>query len=363
MSIDSDTETNPDTGEEWSLKRLLSEVVGSGPNSADDMTREQARDAFARILAGEPAPATLGAFLLANRWKRNRPEELASFVDVMRERSVTRAIPDADPVDCGANYDGKRETALLGVGAGVVAAAAGTPVVVHSSDRVPATRGDVYKHVLDELGVETDLEPEESAAMVDETGFGFYYQPRFNPRIHALLERREDVSVRTAINTIETLANPADADVHIGSFFHLTFAKKVVNTLVESETQDLDRVIMFQGLEGYDDVRPGRAKVAEWNDGTLDDYEIETGALGVGVESGDLGVENVAVDSARITREVLDGDRYDRFTDTIALNAAVRLYAGDQVADVEEGYELAHKTITDGDAATVLCELRAFNPP
>lgn len=170
---------------------------------------------------------------------------------------VEYAEPDADPVDCGANYDGKGRSAILGVAAGVVAAAAGTPVVVHSGDRVPTQKQDAYKHVLDELGVHTELTPSDSADMVDETGFGFYYQPAFNPAIDDLFDRRDQMGVRTFVNTIETLANPAGASVHLGSFYHLAFAKKVVDTFVESEFHDLDRVLMFQGMEGYDDVRPG----------------------------------------------------------------------------------------------------------
>jgi len=121
---------------EWPLKRLMTEVCGSGHKSADDLTREQARDAFERIIAGEPDPTTLGAFWLSNRWKRNTPTELAAYTDLMCEH-VDTAAPDCDPVDCGANYDGKGRSAILGVGAGIVAAAAGTPVVVHSGDRVP----------------------------------------------------------------------------------------------------------------------------------------------------------------------------------------------------------------------------------
>jgi len=44
--------------------------------------------------------------------------------------------------------------------------------------------------------------------MVDETGFGFYYQPAFNPAIDDLFDRRDQMGVRTFVNTIETLANP-----------------------------------------------------------------------------------------------------------------------------------------------------------
>jgi len=346
---------------EWPLKRLMTEVVGSGVKSAEDMTREQASEAMERILADEPDPTTLGAFWLANRWKHNDAEELAAFTDVMCER-VEYAEPDVDPVDCGANYDGKGSTAILGAAAGIVAAGAGTPVVVHSGDRVPTQKQDAYKHVLDELGVATELTPGDSAEMVDETGFGFYYQPAFNPAIDDLWERRDQMGVRSFVNTVETLANPAGADVHLGSFYHLAFAKKVIETFERSERQDLSRVIMFQGMEGYDDIRPGYTKVAEWTDGDFTDYEIETPEYGMDFEEADLEVDadDVAGESAHITREVLDGDRTDHWYDAVALNAAFRIYAGGDADSLEAGLDLARAAIDDGDARAVLDDLQEF---
>jgi len=369
---------------EWPLKRLMTEVCGSGHKSAEDLTREQAREAFERIIAGVPDDTTLGAFWLANRWKRNTPTELAAYTDLMAEH-VDGFAPDCDPVDCGANYDGKGRSAILGVAAGCVAAAAGTPVVVHSGDRVPTQKQDAYKHVLDELGVPTELSPRTSARMTDETGFGFYYQPAFNSTIDELFERRDRMGVRTFVNTIETLANPADADIHLGSFYHLAFAKKIVDTLVESEHHDLDRVLMFQGMEGYDDIRPGLTKVAEWNrdpqrgserasgDGTepraagdsddgdrFDAFEIKTTDYGMNFESEDLHVANVAVDSAAITDAVLAGERDDQFADAIALNAALRIYAREDVDSLSAGLTAAREAIADGSAAAVLDDLREF---
>ncbi|RZH69168.1 anthranilate phosphoribosyltransferase [Natrinema altunense] len=351
---------------EWPLKRLMTEVVGSGPKSADDMTRAQAREAFQRILSGEPDATTLGAFWLANRWKRNNPEELAAYTDVMREESVVTAEPDADPVDCGANYDGKDTSAILGVGAGVVAAAAGTPVVVHSGDYVPSQKATAYKHVLEELGVRTELEATESADMVDETGFGFYYQPAFNPGVDDLYDRRDRMGVRTFVNTIETVANPANADVHLGSFYHLAFAKKLTDLIKESDQLEYSRAIFFQGMEGYDDIRPGYTKVAEWDqvgdDGeeSFADYEIETAAYGMEMERSDLAVDDMATDSASITEAVLAGDRDDHFADAIALNGAFRMYARQDVDSLEDGLEQAREVIADGSAQAVLEELQAF---
>lgn len=334
------------------LKDLMNHV-GSGPKSAEDMTYKQAFEAFETILDGDYEDTTLGAFLLANRWKRNTPEELAGFVDAMRER-VKIHEPSVNPVDCGANYDGKRDTAITGVGAGLVAAAAGTPVVVHSGDRIPTHEGAVYKHVLDELGIKTELSPSESAEMVEESGFGFYYQPRFNPAVHNLLPRRRDMGVRTFINTIETLANPAGAHVHLGSFYHLAFAKKIIDTVNTSDI-NMDRVTMFQGLEGYDEIRPGYTKVAEW-DGELSDYEIQTGDYGMDFERDSLNVGDVANDSARITREVLTGERHDEFKDAILLNAALRIYARNDSPTLKDGLDKAHEVLNDGSAQSVLEE-------
>ncbi|CAI49622.1 probable phosphoribosyltransferase (homolog to anthranilate phosphoribosyltransferase) [Natronomonas pharaonis DSM 2160] len=345
---------------EWPLKRLMTEVVGSGHKSADDMTREQASDAFRRILDGEPDETTLGAFWLANRWKRNTPEELAAYVDVMDE-GIESAAPECDPVDCGANYDGKGRSALLGVASGLVAAAAGTPVVVHSGDRVPTQKQDAYKHVLDELGVRTELAPAESASMTDTVGFGFYYQPNFAPEVAGLEDRRDQMGVRTFVNTIETLANPADASVHLGSFYHLPYAKRLINTFDAAETATVDRVVMFQGMEGYDDVRPGSTKVAVWNEGKdIDDFDIETPNYGMDFEGEDLAVDDVAADSAAITESVLAGERTDEFADAVAVNAALRIYAGGDADDIDAGLDAAREALESGAAAERLSTLQSF---
>ena len=353
----------PETAEfgEWPLKRLMTEVVGSGVKSAEDLTRDQATDAMRRILAGEPDHTTLGAFWIANRWKHNVAEELAAYADVICE-DVVYAEPDADPVDCGANYDGKGDTAILGAAAGIVAAGAGTPVVAHSGDRVPTQKQDAYKHVLDDLGVRTEIDPGTSADMVDDTGFGFYYQPEFAPHVHGLHGRRDQVGVRTFLNTVETILNPARADVHLGSFYHLAFAKKITDTFDLMDTRSPGRVVMFQGMEGYDDIRPGYTKVGEWADGEFTDYEIETPEYGMDFDSEDLEVDpdDVAGDSAELTAEIVAGDRDDHFADAVALNAAFRIYARDDADSLDEGLDRARESIDSGAAAAVLDDLRAF---
>ncbi len=350
----------PDT-ESWPLQRLMTEVVGTGIKSAQDLTRPQATAAMRQILAGDPDPTTLGAFWLANRWKHNTPEELAAYADVMMEQTQV-ARPAVDPVDCGANYDGKGRTAILGVIAGLIAAGAGTPVVVHSGDRVPTQKQDAYKHVLDALGVRTELQPAESAEMTDAVGFGFYYQPAFAPHIAALTDRRDQMGVRTFINTIETIANPAGAHVHLGSFYHLAFAKKIVDTFAAMEHDSPRRVVMFQGMEGYDDIRPGYTTVGESTDGKFTDYTIEPDRYDLTFTEEDLAVEgaDVAGASARITEAVLAGEASAPVRDAALLNAALRIFAREDAPSLEDGIEMARESLTGGAASRVLEQARRF---
>ncbi len=346
---------------EWTLFDLNQNVIGSGPKTAGDLTADQASEAMVQMLNQDYHPTTLGGFLLANRWKTNNTEELVAYTDTMRRHSVNSVAPDVDPVDCGANYDGKVRTILLSVAAGLVSAAAGTPVAVHSGDRIPTKHGATYGTVLNELGVQTEVTPEQSARLLDETGFGYYYQPAFNPKLDNVLDDRNQLGLRTLFNTVETFMNPADATVHLGSFYHLSYAKKTVDTMTESEEQQVERVFMFQGLEGYDDIRPGYTKAAEWREGELHESEIETPDYGLDLEEEDFEVEEVTSESARVTEDVISGERDGPFFRATALNAALRIYAGGGEDSIEDGFETALDVLEDGGARDVLDQLRSFS--
>jgi len=77
-------------------------------------------------------------------------------------------------------------------------------------------------------------------------------------------------------------------------------------------------------------------------------------------EREDLAVDDVAADSARLTEAVLAGEREDAFADAVALNAAVRVYAGGGADSIEDGLTAAREALSDGRAADRLDRLRAF---
>jgi anthranilate phosphoribosyltransferase len=68
----------------------------------------------------------------------------------------------------------------------------------------------------------------------------------------------------------------------------------------------------------------------------------------------------VAGASAEITRAVVTGERTDHWRDAVALNAALRIYAGGDADSIEAGQRAARAAIDDGAAAAVLEDLRAY---
>lgn len=346
---------------DWSLKRLLVEKIGSGPKTAADLTYDQAREGFARVLDGDPDRATVAAFLLANRWKVSTPTELAGFIDAVRSRSVNTASPAVDPVDCGANYDGKTDTVVLGVAAGLVAAAAGTPVVTHAGPPLPGKEGATYRDVLAELGVATDITPAASARMTDEVGFGFYNQTQFSPALDDIRDLRATIGVRTSINTVETLANPANASVHLGSFYHRTYGEKVASAVRESRTLPTEEVLMVTGLEGYDDIRPGTVPVAEWTGGeSITERQAFDSPPEFDREA--LSADDVREASARVTESVLSNDRDGPLVEAVLVNAGARIYAGGNADTIPAGVEQARTALHSGEATARLGALRSFSP-
>ncbi len=62
-------------------------TLGRGPGRSRALTREEAREAFAMVLAGEADPHQVGAFLMLLRYRGEDPDEIAGLVEAAREHA------------------------------------------------------------------------------------------------------------------------------------------------------------------------------------------------------------------------------------------------------------------------------------
>lgn len=329
--------------------------VGTGEKGAKDLSYDEAREAMTAILDGAFHPVTLGAFLVAERWKPETAAELAAFADALAERLQRPALPRSVPglLDCAGAYDGKTRTLNIGIPAALVAAGAGVPVLLHGAKGIPTKAGMTPAHVLARLGIAPLRTPDEALSDLERGGIAYLHQPAFHPSLHALLASRIAVGKRTFLNTIEPLVNPLGAAAHVGGFFHRPFGERICHALNRSNL-GFARAVMVEGIEGSDEIRPGRAAVAELRDGEVRTYPVESAALGLtwrmsDVAASSVGAEAMATESALRIRAVLRGEDRSGYRNAVLLNAALRIYASGRAATWEEGALLARRSLDSGE--------------
>ncbi len=346
------------------IKPLLRDL-GQGPTAGRSLTREEARCCLDLILDGRATPAQAGAFLLLQRYKGETPDELLGFIDSVRARPTTRLIrPNVDGLlDVGSPYDGRLRTIMVSPAASIVAAACGVPVLLHGEPGVAPKHGLTAGDVLDALGVPTDLAAEAVARSIEAIGIGYLRQSRFAPDLTALNALRDEIALRSPLNMVEKIYDPAGAPYHLIGLTHLPYLEKLGDAL---SRLGFRKTALVQGMEGNEDLPTNRAvRVIEFAGDTKQEYRLNAAGLGLSpaapedLDPGhDAGGRPTPERSAELARLVLHGEAPAAWRDLVLLNAGFRVCLAGRAPDVAAGIELARKTIASGAASELLARWR-----
>lgn len=322
--------------------------------AGEDLTRDEAAEVMAGVMAGEATAAQIAALLVALRMKGETAEELAGFAQVMRQHAMKVPVSVADVVDtCGTGGD-IHDTFNISTAAAFVAAAAGVPVAKHGNRSVTSRCGSA--DVLEALGVPLDLSPQQVGRCVDEVGIGFLFAPALHPAMRHAAPVRRELGLRTVFNLLGPLTNPADARRQVLGVFAAEWVRPVAEALLELGSA---HAMVVHGLDGLDEFSTlGPTLVAEVRDGAIREYTVTPEDFGLprcrvsDLAGGDPG------QSAGILLDVLHGIPGPR-ADIVALNAAGAIYVGGKAADLREGLAVAWEMLADAKAAEKLEQLRA----
>ncbi|MHB0857044.1 MAG: bifunctional anthranilate synthase component II/anthranilate phosphoribosyltransferase [Anaerolineae bacterium] len=307
------------------------------------------------IMAGEATPAQIGAYLAALRAKGETVAEITGFARAMRRHAVT-VRPNRQPLvdTCGTGGDGAH-TFNISTTAAFVVAGAGLAVAKHGNRSVSSRCGSA--DVLRELGANLDLPPERVAACIDEVGLGFLYAPQLHPAMRHAIGPRREMGVRTVFNVLGPLTNPAGAGLQVVGVYDRELAETLALVLRELGSDAAGVVSSADGLDELSTAGPNH--LATLREGHIALSELDPATLGLAsvpraaLEGGD------ATENARITREVLAGQRGPK-RDVVLLNAALALHLAGAATDLPEGLQVAAASIDGGQAARVLENLVAF---
>lgn len=226
-------------------------ILGKGPRLARPLTLDEARDAFAMVLRGEVEPVQLGAFLCLLRVKTETPDEAAGLAAAIRASIPRPAGAPAVDLDWP-SYAGKSRQLPLYLLAALTLAGHGVRVFMHGSEG--HTEGRVWtSEGLAALGLAPCTSMAEAAARLAGAGFAYMTLEHLSPPLHAIMELRHLLGVRSPIHTVARLANPFGAACSVSSVSHPPYApvhQEALRLLGDA------RMAVFKGEGGEVERRP-----------------------------------------------------------------------------------------------------------
>jgi anthranilate phosphoribosyltransferase len=312
------------------------------------LTRARSRDVMAAIMAGEATEAQIAAFLTVLRTKGETADEMTGFVEAMRgaARPVTIAAPVVDLVGTGGDRSG---TFNISTTAALIAAGAGVKIAKHGNRAASSRTGSA--DLLEAVGLDLEMAPEDTVAMINEIGFGFFYAPHYHPAMRHAGPVRRQLGFRTVFNFLGPLCNPAGAKRYALGVSEPRMASLMIQVLANLGAES---AFVFYGEDGLDELtttgpsyiyrlKAGEITHAEF---TPEDFGVPRAVLG-DLRGGDA-VENVA-----ITRAILDGETGPK-RDIALVNAAPAIVAAGMAEGFVGAMAVAAESVDSGRAREVL---------
>jgi anthranilate phosphoribosyltransferase len=313
-------------------------------------------DLMRQVMEGKVPPVQLAAILMGLHVKTESVSEIAAAASVMREFSTK---VDASGVDnlvdtCGTGGD-KAHTFNISTTAAFVAAAAGARVAKHGGRSVSSKSGSA--DVLESLGVNLNLTPDEVALCIREVGLGFMYAPSHHPAMKHAAPVRKELGMRTILNILGPLTNPAGAPNQVMGVFHPDLVGIQARVLKMLGSR---HVITVHGSDGLDEITiTGPTYVAELKHDFITEYSIEPKQFGIDVAP----IEAIQVKDAAESRARVEGvlaNEPGPSRDIVVLNAAAALYVSGAAGSLWDGVAAARDAIASGAARAKLDHLVKF---
>ena len=333
-----------------------------------DLTEREMIDVMNQIMGGEATPAQVGAFITALRMKGETIQEIAGAARVMRDHATPIHAGKALDLDreeinldretildtCGTGGSGTKSFNISTTVAFVVAAC-GVKVAKHGNRSISSACGSA--DVLEALGVNLNVTPQQVESCIKEVGVGFLFAPALHGAMKYAIGPRREVGIRTIFNILGPLTNPAGADRQVLGVYDESLVEVLAKVLVKLGCR---RGFVVHGMDGMDEVTlTGPTRIGEIRDGAVtlstvepEDFGLRRCAL-ADLQGGD------AVTNAAIVRDVLAGNPGPK-REVVLLNAAYALVAVGLAKDIEAGLVRARGVIDDGLAMAKLDGLVAL---
>ncbi|PKO48291.1 MAG: anthranilate phosphoribosyltransferase [Betaproteobacteria bacterium HGW-Betaproteobacteria-4] len=305
-----------------------------------------------QIMGGEVSPVMIAAIITGLRVKKETIGEIAAAASVMRELATPVKVPyDNRFVDIVGTGGDSAHSFNISTTSIFVAAAAGAKVAKHGGRSVSSSSGSA--DVLEALGANIMLSPEQVAACVEQTGIGFMFAPNHHSAMKHVAPVRREMGIRTLFNILGPLTNPAGAPNTLMGVFHPDLVGIQVRVM---QRLGAERVLVVHGRDNLDEISLGAATlVGELKNGEVTEYEVHPEDFGLQMMS----LRNLRVDSAEESKAVMLGaldNKPGAAREIVCLNAGAALYVANVADSIGDGIAKAREAIVSGAARAKLAQ-------
>jgi len=328
-----------------------------------DLTREEASLVMEEIMSGKATDSQIASFLTALRIKNVTVEELIGFVKVMREKAesiptkekVTEGISDTSRemlVDtCGTGGDA-RGTFNVSTATTFVVAGSGIRVAKHGNRSVSSFCGSA--DVIESLGINLELNPEQVGRCIDEVGIGFLFAPLLHKAMKHVMTARKDIKIRTVFNILGPLTNPAKANAQLLGVFNGDLTEKMAYVLKEF---DCKGAFIVHGMDGLDEItNTSDTKITQLKDKKIKTFYVKPEDFGIerasmqDIQGGDV------KENTKIILNILKGKKGPK-RDIVLLNAGAGIMVAGKAESIREGINISEEVVDSGKAMEKLKKL------
>jgi len=191
-------------------------ILGRGPGRARSLTQAEAFLAMQHMLSGDAAPEAIGALLMLLRMKGETSDEIAGFAGAAALAGPD--LPDVD-LDWPSYAAGRTRGEPWFLISAKLVAQAGHRVLIHgwNGHDQKVRRGLAY------AGIKVVRTSEEAAQWLDRDRIAYMPIEKMHPALFGLLNLRDVLGLRSCINTVCRMLNPARARTSVQGVFHPSY--------------------------------------------------------------------------------------------------------------------------------------------
>jgi len=324
-----------------------------------NLTRDEAKNAFVRVLNNEVTDMQQGAFLAALTSKSETKEEVAGAWEAIYDLDTTK-VNVGDQIQTVENSGTGMDTFKtfnISTAASIIAAAGGIPMARHGARALSSICGTV--DMAEALGVDVECSADRVAKSIKTVGLGLFNG--MSPRIHPMALGRilSQIYFGSILNIAGSLANPALPSIGVRG----VYAREMIWPVAEvmKEIGYKSAIVLHGTIEnstrGMDEASVCGitycTRISASND--MDEFTIDPKKLGLSIKDcRELSPEkDIQTESKRFAALLSNQEKTARKDATI-LNAGLIFLAADRVTSLEEGIEQAAGILESGKAFQTL---------